>query len=92
MKDTLLVELHNNEKVNIPFNTLDYNYIVSYDAEIIINHNKPVIHYYKGNMKLTASKNEITAGEVIDLTSQLQYMDNTPYKQSNITVYFFKEE
>ena len=92
VKDTLLVELHNNEKVNIPFNTLDYNYIVSYDAEIIINHNKPVIHYYKGNMKLTASKNEITAGEVIDLTSQLQYMDSTPYEQSNITVYFFKEE
>ena len=92
VEETLSVVLNHNERTVIPFDQLAYNYIVKFDAKIIITHDKPIIHYYNDNILLSASENTIHTGSTLELTAQTKNMDNTDYKQSGNTIYFFKEE
>lgn len=41
--EELTIELKAGENVTIPFNTLDYNYVVGFDAVVEIKHDKPII-------------------------------------------------
>jgi hypothetical protein len=92
VEQTLSVTLENGVAKTIPFNTLDYNYVISFDATIEITHTKPVIQGYIGNIGLTASKSTIEYGETVELTGQLQNIEGTAHKEDDVVIYFFKEE
>ena len=90
--DTLTVELENNTAKTIPFDTLGYSYIVGFDAEIEIIHNKPIIKGFFGDILLSSSKSSISCDEVVGLEGQLLERDGSEYIEEGITIYFFKEE
>ena len=91
VEETLSVVLENGVAKNIPFNTLDYNYIIGFDAVVEITHDKPVLQGYRGNIQLT-SAGTVSQGDTLEITAQLMNIEGTPYKEDDITVYFFKEE
>jgi hypothetical protein len=72
VKDTLSIVLVEDELVTIPFNTLDYSYIVGFDAKVEITHDVPVIPDIPKHIKLTTDKPIIQTGEKTDLTATVK--------------------
>ena len=78
----LLVYLDNDSEVNIPFNTLDLNCIVGFNAIIDITHDLPVIQYPK-NIILSCDKSSCIVGDNITLTARVE--SDTQFSNETIT-------
>ena len=64
----LIIDLIQGSEVNIPFNTLDLNCIVGFNAVVNITHDLPVIQYPQ-NIVLTSDKLSCIIGESVTLTA-----------------------
>lgn len=88
---TLEIELVNNTPVRIPFETLEANNIIGFDAEIIINHNQPIIAKEE-YITLSASAHNIYLNQPVVLTAQY-YSDGSwavnktiTFKHNNVVI------
>lgn len=91
--DTLEIELTENEFVNIPVDTLEKDYIITFDANVEIIHNKTEMHGIHG-LKVDSTNNPIMKTEKTDLYSQLLDLNDEPYNlfdNSGKTIYFFEK-
>lgn len=87
--DTLTIVLEKDVEINIPFNTLDYNYVIGFSAVVEITHNLPVIHgSWLANLLLNASSDIVMKNETILLTCTA--IDNNGEPMPNVTVEFYK--
>lgn len=83
VKTDLIINLIQGSEVNIPFNTLDLNCIVGFNAVVNITHDLPVIQYPQ-NIVLTSDKLNCFIEEPITLTAT--YGDtNSPLTDEPIT-------
>lgn len=88
--DTLSIVLVENEAVTIPFNTLDYSYIVGLDATVELVHDIPVIPDLPKHIYLSADKPIIQTGEKSDLTALVKDIGGVPVGAGH-DVYFYEE-
>lgn len=88
VRSTLNVQLTAGEVVAIPFNTLDAGCVVSYDARIIISHDKDVIQNWMTNIQLSSDKSVIQTGDDVDITAT--GTDSLGNPISGKTVYFYE--
>jgi len=90
--DTLEIELVPNQWVNIPIESLEQDYIISLDATVEIQHNRPEIHMISG-LQVNAEPSVIQTGETTDITAELLDYDGLHYDLSDgvgKTVYFYE--
>ena len=79
----LIIDLAENTEVNIPFNTLDLNCIVGFNAAVSITHDLAVIQYPK-TIILTSNKSEAVIGDAVVFTAR--YLENdSPLADQRIT-------
>ena len=88
--DTLSIVLVENEAVTIPFNTLDYSYIVGLDATVELVHDIPVIPDLPKHIYLSTDKPIIQTGEKSDLTALVKDIGGVPVGAGH-DVYFYEE-
>lgn len=81
---TLEVELTEDTDVKIPFETLNLNNIVGFDATVNIVHNKPVIQYPLG-LTLSASSYNPVLGKITVLTCKYTDETGAPISDEEIT-------
>lgn len=85
--DTLEIELQRGKWVNIPVESIEKDYIISLNAEIIIDHSTPIIQDYPTLIDLTADKTIIQTDEVLDLTATVT---DDVKSLTGIPVYFYE--
>ncbi len=91
--DTLEIPLDENSWVNIPVETLEHGYVISFDATIEITHNKTEIHGIT-DLVVNTSDNPIQKLETSEIYGQLLDYNGEPYNLSDTsghTVYFFEK-
>lgn len=87
--DTLSIVLVENEAVTMPFNTLDYSYIVGLDATVELVHDIPVIPDLPKHIYLSTDKPIIQTGEKSDLTALVKDIGGVPVGVGH-DVYFYE--
>ena len=90
--DTLEVELVNGEWVDIPVEDIEHGYIISFDAEVQIKHDKSEIHKLTG-LSVNAHPNILQTGETSDITAQLIDYNGEVYNLTDgvgTIVYFYE--
>lgn len=90
--DTLEVELVNGEWVDIPVEDIEHGYIISFDAEVQIRHDKPEIHKLTG-LSVNAQPDILQTGETSDITAQLIDYNGEVYNLTDgvgTIVYFYE--
>jgi len=90
--ETLEIELTEDTWVDIPVETLEQNYIISFDATVDITHDKPEIHIIT-DIEVSASPEIIQSGNSTDIYGQLIDTDGKPYNiqdASGTTIHFFE--
>ena len=90
--ETLEIELTPNQWVNIPVESLEQDYIISFDATVEIRHDKPEIHMISG-LQVNATPQILQNGETSDITAELLDSDGLHYDLSDgigRTVYFYE--
>ena len=86
--ETLEVELVPDTAVNIPFDTLDYNYVILKEASVSINHDKPIIRGVQTNtIGVTATKNTLQQGGTSTLTFTAYDLSSLPSPNQSIDIY-----
>ena len=85
--DTLEIELQRGKWVNIPVESIEKDYIISLNAEIIIDHSAPIIQDYPTLIDLTVDKSIIQTDEVLDLTATVT---DDVKALTGIPVYFYE--
>lgn len=70
--DTLSIVLKEDELITIPFNTLDYSYVVGFDATVEIKYDIPVIPDIPKYIYLSTDKPVIQTGEKSDITATVK--------------------
>ena len=86
--DTLEVELTPYEWVDIPVTDIEEGYIISFDAEVEINHDKPVIQGdFDDILSITSDKMALDVGEVATLTIKFTDWEGYPYVDTDIILY-----
>ena len=88
--DTLSIVLVEDEAVTIPFNTLDYSYIVGFDATVEIKHDVPVIPDIIKKIKVTASNPIIQTGDNDEIYAECKNIGGATVGAGH-TVYFFEK-
>ena len=86
--EELEIELETDVDVIIPFNSLNYHYVIGFDAIVEINHTNPIIQYFPQHVKLNADKEIIQSNEVLDLVATVS---DDVKRLNNQTVYFYEE-
>ena len=85
---TLEVELSPGVAVDIPFETLDYNYVVLKDATVSIKHDKPFIRGVQTNsIGVTGTANNIQQGGTSTLTFTAYDLSNIPSPGQELSIY-----
>ena len=90
--DTLEIELEPDTWVPIPVETIEHGYIISFDAEVQIRHDKSEIHMITG-LTVSGEPDIIQSGETAEVYSQLIDYGGYPYNindASGKTIYFFE--
>ena len=87
--DTLSIVLVEDEEVTIPFNTLDYSYVVGFDATVEIKHDVPVIPDIPKRIRLNSDKNIIQTGEKADITALVEDIGGAPVGEDH-DIYFYE--
>ena len=82
----LVINLVKNTPVTIPFNTLDLNTIVGFDARVEITHDKPVITYYN-TLGFDVSDTTIEVNNTLILTATYTDNQNIPIPNQRIDFY-----
>ena len=82
-KTELIIDLVEGSEVNIPFNTLDLNCIVGFNAVVNIAHDLPVITYSQ-DIILTSDKSQCVIGDTLNLNA-LYLEDDSPLENEVIT-------
>jgi len=83
----LEITLENNVAVNIPFETLDLNNIIGFDAEIQINHiGISESHYYE--LTTSTPKLDVGTGEEFEITAHLSDLVSSE-NLNNETIHFY---
>lgn len=78
------IPLVENTDVNIPFDTLDLNNIIGFEATVTITHDKPVIQYFTS---LDCSVSDYSfVGESVDLSCVVK-TNNVPVEDATVTFY-----
>lgn len=78
------ISLVENTDVNIPFDTLDLNNIIGFEATVTITHDKPVIQYFTS---LDCSVSDYSfVGESVDLSCVVK-TNNVPVEDATVTFY-----
>ena len=85
--DTLEIELQRGKWVNIPVESIEKDYIISLNAEIIIDHSAPIIQDYPTLIDLTVDKSIIQTDETADLIATVT---DDVKGLNGIPVYFYE--
>ena len=91
--DTVEVELTPNTWVDIPVDDLEENYIISFDTNVAITHDKTEIHAITG-IEAYSTPQIIQNTETSEVYAQILDTDGRPYNindASGKTVYFFEK-
>ena len=85
---TLEVELSPGVEVDIPFETLDYNYVVLKDASVTIKHDKPFIRGVQTNsIGVTGTESILQQGKISTLTFTAYDLNNIPSPGQELSIY-----
>ena len=87
--DELTIVLEENIPVQIPFNTLDYNYVIGFDAVVEIKHDIPVIPDVPGHIYLSTNKPIIQTGEKSDIAATVKDLGGVAVG-ANHDIYFYE--
>ena len=90
--DTLEIELEPDTWVPIPVETIEHGYIISFDAEVQIKHDKSEIHKLTG-LSVNAQPDILQTGETSDITAQLIDYNGEAYNLTDgigTIVYFYE--
>ena len=88
--DTLSIVLVEDEAVTIPFNTLDYSYVVGFDATVEIRHDVPVIPDVVKRIKVEASNPIIQTGDNTEIYAECLNIGGAGIDAGH-TVYFYEK-
>ena len=86
--ETVEVELTPNEWVDIPVNSLDYGYIILYDAEVVITHTNPIIDgVWVDSILLESDATELSIDESATITATVTDHNDTPISSKAVKFY-----
>lgn len=88
--DTLSIVLEEDVAKTIPFNTLDYSYVIGLDATVEIKHDVPVIPDIIKRLKVSANPSIIQSGDTTDITATGLDIGGVNVGAGH-TVYFFEK-
>lgn len=86
--ETLEIELTPDTTVNIPFETLDYNYVILKEASVVVNHDKPIIRGVQTNsIGVSVSEEVIQAPDKSLVTFTAYDLNSLPSPNQSLDIY-----